>query len=266
MALELVTVRKLQWPGKKTKWEFSDESIIKVGGREFIKLPRGQKNIPFVRMVFEDCASLTVGDNEEPTLTASRGYKQLIQLREKAQNAESDPDKDIPLLFRQLGAVPTHRKKHKPTRKEIQEMQKVGGSVTITIPARGDDPPLEFPVVKSHWSGAEIAVPLNAKIVERVIQFLQDEGFDESLKRRSRCELPKGVTRRDDKFLVKGKKTRMFATLDDAVAEVRRRESAQSDNNDGADGSDVADEDEHDCCNGGDGNIAEDCDDPDLSE
>ena len=78
MALEKFTTTKLGFPGGHARWEVTDTMIVDVDGEQFLKLPRMGVNSGFTRLVVEGLKKKPV---EGFSLTWSRGYKQLMSLR-----------------------------------------------------------------------------------------------------------------------------------------------------------------------------------------
>lgn len=229
MPLELHTMRKLQFAGKKKYWELAPCNIVVVGGVEFVKLARGGTNYPFARIVFEDYQSSQM---DNMSLTASLGYKQLLELRDnaikqsaEAENADRIPamfKRTIPDMFKRQSPAPPPKRPHIPRSKLNELLKNPDGCVEITLPACGARPPQVTPVLRTVWAGAELAVLLDLDVIEHVIEYIREAGFDESLMRQKRSETPGGIARRGDKYCVVTRvlgKRRMkfFNSIDEAI-------------------------------------------------
>lgn len=192
MALEKFTTTKLGFPGGHARWEVTDAMVLDVGGDQFLKLPRMGVNSGFTRLVVE---GLKTKPLEGFSLTWSVGYKQLMSLRnslelDRVQDA-AQTDNAVSEFFKKYGNCESKTRAAKTTRETMQKLKDNPETMTMQIPAYGDQNPLEIVVKRPVTVREELVVAYDESTIEAIIKFLRHEGFDESLARDK--ELPTGV-------------------------------------------------------------------------
>ena len=245
MSLELHTVRKLQFQGSGKKWELKSADTVMCGADEFVKLRRGTVAIGFSRLVFEGCPEFSGGDPPPGfSLTASKGYARILAIRNAAQSEEmraSESDK-VPEMFRATCAkrvrLYTNENRARGTTNRV-------GQMVITV----DDEtgPFEITVLRPIHPCDDISIMLDTAMIDRVIRYIQREGFNEPKKLE---KLPRGVWHAPNSkytaMITKdGKKVKKtFATIDDAIGAIADGDDAIGAISDGDGARDDAEDDE----------------------
>ena len=229
MALELTTFRKFQFAGEKAWWEIKPADIVMINDVEYLKLPRAGINIGFTRLVVENCESVAYPLPRGFSLTQSRGYDALLQLRTTAHENDllKEHNSKVPEMFR------TSMRKAKQvrlTKELLVELKDHPDVVWITIPPCGSYiEPVIISVKRPLHPREELSVQCEGAVLQRIIEFIRCEGFDEALKRPK--SLPRGIYRKvGGKYPLQyvhvdgsGKRTRHYAaTMDEAILGVER--------------------------------------------
>ena len=226
MSLELKTARKLGFAGSKCTWNLKHDDVITIDGSEYIKLPRAGINYPFTRLVADGCDAIAKPLPSGFSMTQSRGYTQILELRNTAQSeALVDQAKaNVPAMFRNVAKV----KEVKLTREKMLEFKDSPEVLTIQLPPFGDfDEPFHVEMKRPMYAREDITVTIEVAVIKRVIEFIRFEGFDGNLKRPP--SLPAGIQRNSGKhpysYVFKrtdGKKSKHIAvTLDQAMDGIR---------------------------------------------
>jgi hypothetical protein len=217
-------VRKFQFAGEKAWWEIKSSDTIMIDDVEYVKLPRAGVNIGFTRLVVEGCSSVPDPLPKGFSLTQSRGYRTLVQLRNTAQSNDllAEHNARIPEMFR---ASAKKAKNVRLTKDRIMELKEHPDVVWIIIPPCGSyTEPTNVAVKRPLHAREDLAVQCEGCVLQHIIEFIRSEGFDETLQRPK--SLPRGIYRKDGhKYPLQyayvdsnGKRCRHFAaSMDDAV-------------------------------------------------
>ena len=193
MTLQLHAVRKLQFPGAKAVWELKVDDVLTFDGVEYVKLPRAGINFGFTRVVLDGCHTAPNPIPKGFSLTQSRGYSYLMNQRNIAQSDSlvAGTVSKIPDMFKKAAKV----KAAKPTKESMAEMKACPGALTINVPSFDHyTEPFVLQVQRPILGRDELAVVLEVGVLQKVIEYIRFEGFDEALKRSP--ELPAGVYKR----------------------------------------------------------------------
>ena len=163
----------------------------------------------FPRLVFSRL-SLSRDDEKTWSLASSIGYKAIVSMI-KDQLEQEQREKALekmPAWQRE-----TAKLKRKPlTRSQLKELATCRKVVSVTVPGVGDKPSSAVRFLNTAYGNEDLNVEFdtsNLSNLHHVVDFLADQGFDESLRHRPRDpDLPKGVHRRCykglDRFLTRG--------------------------------------------------------------
>jgi hypothetical protein len=205
--LQLGTIQVLSFVHGKAAWKLRPQDSKFVNGREFLKLARTGTQYGFCRLVYERICEESPHDIAHTpfaqstfSLTASKGYAELMALRNTAQSAElRQVEKDLRIsamaaLFQKKPADETPAaKRARVSREKIREASRNPDVIAITVDDGGDVFDLE--VVRPLHPNDEIAVKLDTDTIERVIRYIVNQGFDLH-QAAGKKELPPGVHRR----------------------------------------------------------------------
>ena len=234
-SLEIHTVRMIQLVDAKAKWVLKDADVRCVNGTEYLKLKRSGPAYGFARIVMEHCSAL-IADKDKFTLTASKGYAKLMQMRNDAVAAEMrgidgpPPCDSANALFGDT--APPEEKRPRMTLNTKREMWRNPEATTITIQS-DDQPDFVLDVIRQVHPCDELTIKFDIESVTRVIDFLYDEGFNADLQRPSKNELPAGVWRMPKgkyayKQMVNGRTIRKTAhSLEEAIEGVERERAKE---------------------------------------
>ena len=189
MALEKRAVEKINNVGGKAVWEVKLDELIDIDGSKYVWVPRQNLNNAFTRMCVEVDGKIPEDMSRDFSLTESRGYKHLLELRERAQRADSADQANIPSMFKRKSVVSAKRPKR--TKDEVCDMRLQPKTVAITIPEAGEYAEAQVLVKCSVTSDENLVVPYDLEVIGHVIAFIRREGYDVRLKRNS--ALPKGI-------------------------------------------------------------------------
>ena len=195
MALVFKTTRFIQFEGHKKKWEVMDSDIVKLPsedgvGVDFIKLRRGTKSLAFPRIVFEGCAELDAESGARISLTASKGYEQLLVLRNEVQSEEllNEQRGNIPAMFRQAAEV----KRQRVSRDNMNA--RIANPTTLIMRVEeGYGAPFELEMLRPVHPRDDLCVKLDLPMLTQIIEYIRNEGFSNSIDRKG--DLPPGVRR-----------------------------------------------------------------------
>ena len=88
MSVEIKTRLSIETCDGKKVWNIPEDCIVRCDGAKYIKLPR--RHHGFMILVMHGCTSLPEKRNKSFTLSASKGYQKLLDLRAKAQQAHEE--------------------------------------------------------------------------------------------------------------------------------------------------------------------------------
>ena len=215
----------------KKKWHVTDSQTLQVGSKTFVKLPRSHCH--FASLVFHGCTTLPDPLPRNFSLSASIGYQNLMAQRNSKQAEELKNqyvESVVPDIFKDLV-----RKKQpsckRASRTKIMEGRKAPETLVLSI-EDGEEAPWALELVKPLNARDELAVELDPHVINKLIKFLQHEGFSSDLQEVNKkrkgmsSETPQGIwVRKHAKtgsffYLVKGSQSprhKKCQTLDDAV-------------------------------------------------
>ena len=159
-------------------WHVPDEFIVLSQGTKYIRLPK-TKHHAFASLVMHGCNSLPVHTKTCFTVADNIGYKKLLILRAKAQRLQEAQQK---LEDAKAGRLEKGRRSWKRTRVQGKFMKNCPKALQLLLDMP-DGSHLAFRVLKSSHSRQEIYVELDKLVITRLIDFLQQSGWDQSLKR-----------------------------------------------------------------------------------
>ena len=236
MSLTVSATYRATWDDQpKVKWEIAPKFIVpvnKLGKKtDFVKLPRQDINSGLTRLVFHCCPSLPSPLPKGYSLSASIGYKELVDKRNLKQKEEFEDavKQRIPEMFRgaKLSKSIMDKAEKQHTKKaEKDKIKKHPAPISIEIPAHGDCAKKTIEVLRSVHPREDLAVPIGDLCV--VIRYMQWAGFSSDLMSPKQPSAVKGVFKRRRKdgtpyFVTKvagHKKYRTFNTFDEAVIAV----------------------------------------------
>ena len=186
MPIESVVVEKIRHVGGKAFWEIKGKELETIGGDRYIKLPRQGLQHGFSRLCLERNGVMEKVDKGW-SLVTSRGYATILQQRNLAQAdilMQADHDK-VPELFKAAAQRPESKKRL--SRSKLLELKQHPGLLTIYEP-------FELTLKRPVHEREDLVVPFDADIIGKIIAYLQEEGWELSLKRPA--DLPPGIIRR----------------------------------------------------------------------
>ena len=186
MPIESVVVEKLRHVGGKAFWEIKGKELETIGGDRYIKLPRQGLQHGFSRLCLERDGVLEKVEKGW-SLVTSRGYATILQQRNLAQAdslMQADHDK-VPELFKAV--VQRSEAKKRMSRSKLLELKQHPDVLTIYEP-------FELTLKRPVHEREDLVVPFDADIIGKIIAYLQEEGWELSLKRPA--DLPPGIIRR----------------------------------------------------------------------
>jgi len=176
--------------GGKAKWEIKSDKLVHVGTKTFVKLACWDGSL--CRLVLEDCPAACDGANKSFSLSSSNGLHQLMKLRNEAQTLELQKACE-PRSSLCIGVRTPPSKRPRISRMAIKQMRSNPGTVCITVPAFAEHSDLEMDVLRPVHPRDELGVLLDKSVLERIIRFIQHEGFSVENSSRHDRSLPKGV-------------------------------------------------------------------------
>ena len=238
MSLTVSATYRATWDDQpKVKWEIAPKFIVPVtrfGAKkaDFVKLPRQDINSGLTRLVFHCCPNLPSPLPKGYSLSASIGYKELVDKRNLKQKDEFEDavKQTIPEMFRGVKLskdIMNKRSQRRTIMEEKDKLKKHPAPISIEIPAHGDCAKKTIEVLRSVHPREDLAVPIGDLCV--VIRYIQWAGFSSDLmspkqpsaavkgvfKRRRKDGTPYFVTR-----VAGRKKYKTFNTFDEAVIAV----------------------------------------------
>ncbi len=145
-------------------------------------------------------------DARKRTLTTSKGYKHIMQLRNEASRINEAPPVQRCTLFdrAQDDADTRKNKKHKPQDQQRQERDDAG---VVSIVIDLDDKQHRakqhtIDVIKAVHPTDVLAIKHDMKMMGVAIQYMRTKGFDDP---KPRSDLPKGIYRPQNITLASGK-------------------------------------------------------------
>ena len=216
MPLESIVVEKLRHVGGKTYWEIKSKEVEVIGGARYVKLPRQGVAHGFARLCLEKGGAMQQTDKHW-SLVMSRGYAHILEQRNLAQ-ADSLMQAQhavVPELFKAV--VQRKAEKTRMSRSKLQEMKQHPDVLTISQP-------FELTLKRPVHERDDLVVSLDVDIISQIIEYIQAEGWENSLKRPA--DLPPGIIRRSKgiypfQYVWKnadGKRSRHYArTLEGAI-------------------------------------------------
>ena len=153
---------------------------MRCDGAKYIKLPR--RHHGFMILVMHGCTSLPEQRKKHFSLSASIGDQKLLDLRTKAQQEHEDA-KDGRLEVHSLFKTSVAQKKRKKISRSEAKFTKDCPEALQLLVDMPDGSQLALKVLKQFHHRGDIYVELDELVITRVIDFLQQNGWDQSLKR-----------------------------------------------------------------------------------
>ena len=97
MSLIKTVTPKLAFDGGKAFWSVDQSLIMDIDGSEYVKLTKTGVQGGFTRLVIENCPTLPAELDKKFSLTWSRGYLELAQLRNAEQRKQYAAEKKTTL-------------------------------------------------------------------------------------------------------------------------------------------------------------------------
>ena len=220
--------------GKK-KWHVPANQTLEVDTKTFVKLPRSHCH--FASVVFHGCTAVPAPMPKNYSLSASIGYQNLVEQRNKRQAEELRAN--VPEIFKDLAAenffLQGIKKAERKARPQTHE--------TLEIEIEDDEEASwTLELVKPLNARDELAVELDPDVLNKVIKYLRHAGFSSDLqdgnkKRKGMSsETPMGIWKRKDTdgslyFVAKDHngKRRNCKTLDDALTIIEDNQADEDD-------------------------------------
>ena len=163
--------------GKKV-WHVPDEFIVLSQGTKYIRLPK-TKHHAFASLVMHGCNALPVHTKKCFTVADNIGYKKLLILRAKAQRLQEAQQE---LEDAKAGRLEKGRRSWKRTRVQGKFMKNCPKALQLLLDMP-DGSQWAFRALGSPKATRDIYVEFDELVITRVIDFLQQNGWDQSLKR-----------------------------------------------------------------------------------
>ena len=190
MSLIKTVTPKLAFDGGKAFWSVDQSLIMDIDGSEYVKLTKMGINGGFTRLVIENCPTLPAELDKKFSLTWSRGYLELAQLRnaeQQKQHAAEKNDTAAAVFAKKFGAAserPSYKTHVKVPKAQIKSLNESPEALTITIPSFDTFEEMQCRVKKPIANPREdLVVEFNEVVIERIIRFIRFQGFDQNLAR-----------------------------------------------------------------------------------
>ena len=173
------TIHKIKY-GEKW-WTVPPDCVKDVDGDTFVKLPRGSKG--FAKIVFEKNPNLPNPIPPNYSLTASRGYGELLDLRKAAAIANKAQRSGISALFQSAD-----QSRESVKRKDIAESRGKPTIVTLSFQAKS------VRCLATECDRDALCIFLDPIDITACIEFMRESPWDSSLMRGKRevgCPLPR---------------------------------------------------------------------------
>ena len=214
------------------KWHVKSSQTLIVGSKTFVKLPRSKSQ--FAILVFHGCKTLPNPRPKDFSLSASIGYNNLVDRRNTQQAQELQntyvESLHVPDIFKDIVSSQDPPAKERPSRAKIKEGREA--PETLMLPIYDDEEaPWALELVKPLNPRDELAVELDADVINKLIKYLQHAGFNYELQEVNKkrkgmsSDAPQGILNRKSRYtgshiyLAKDQDgiLRTCKTLDDAV-------------------------------------------------
>ena len=190
MPLLMTTVRRISFDSAPKKyWELKPDDVVLAdhGGKtvEFVKLHRST-SVGLPRLVYDGCADAA------RTLTTSKGYAALLDLRNETQSQLEHDEmlQKLPPMVREHAQV----KRHRVSRGD----RAAAGSTTMTVKVNeGHGAPFDVTMLRHKHPCDDVAVLLDMDMLEKVVTYLAHSGCSAQPEKE---RLPTGVRRVGKKF------------------------------------------------------------------
>ena len=199
-------------------WTVPPECLQEVDGETFVKLPRCNKG--FANLIFEKNANLPNPLPPNYSLTASKGYGELLDLRKAAAIAEKAQRSGISALF-QSG----YQNRASVKRKDIAESRDKPAVVTLSFQAKS------VRCLATECDRDALCIFFDAVDITACIEFMRESPWDSSLmkgKREVGCLVPrkdrKGHTHFYERDHASKKLKRLLSEQSEGVASTHANE------------------------------------------
>ena len=173
------TIHKIKYGAQS--WTVPPNCVKDVDGDTFVKLPRSSKG--FAKLVFENNPNLPNPIPPSYSLTASKGYGELLDLRKAAAIAEKAQRSGISALF-QSG----YQNRASVKRKDIAESRDKPAVVTLSFQAKS------VRCLATECDRDALCIFFDAIDITACIEFMRESPWDSSLmkgKREVGCLVPR---------------------------------------------------------------------------
>ena len=249
LSATLINTKRISLHGLKSQWKIvKDDEVISCGGTEYVKLcPRSYS---LARLIVEKNSAIAEDEQDELiSLARSMGYTNMLRIRNQQQAASFLESVSQPSASCTLFAPPPEKKARVIiSRQQIGELRRNPQDLTIAITAGGVT--MDVKVLRAFHPQENIFVEYEARTIAHVLGFIRELGFTE--KREKKADLPEGIRRRGDKFVVrvlnsvsasgvKQYKYKTFDNVDDAMS-FKLDDGADVDEQEAKDDGDVEDD------------------------
>ena len=242
------------------KWHVTESQTLKVGSRTFVKLPRSKSQ--FAILVFHGCTTLPNPLPQNFSLSASIGYNNLVVQRNTQQAQELQNayvESSVPDIFKDI-VRENELAKERASRAQIKENRQAPETLVLNL-EDDEEAPWALELVKPLNARDELAVELDEHVINKVIKYLQHEGFNSELQEVNKkrkgmsSDTPQGILNRKSAktgshiYLAKDHDgiLRHCKTLDDAVMVLQGvKPYGDLEDEPPEEASDAGDEDSHD--------------------
>ena len=180
MSVEIKTKLSIQTCDGKKTWNIPEEFVVSCDGAKYIKVPR--RHHGFMVLVMHGCTSLPEKRCKNFSLSASKGYQKLLDLRTKAQQAHEEAKDRRLTEVQSLFKCKVKNKKPKVSRSESKFTKEFPEALQLLVDMP-DGSQLALKVLKEFHHRGDIYVELDKLVISGLIDFLQHSGWDQSIKR-----------------------------------------------------------------------------------
>ena len=190
--------------GKK-KWHVTESQTLTVGSKTFVKLPRSKSQ--FAILVFHGCKTLPNPRPKDFSLSASIGYNNLVDRRNTQQAQELQNayvESSVPDIFKDI-VRENELAKERASRAQIKENRQAPETLVLNL-EDDEEAPWALELVKPLNARDELAVELDADVINKLIKYLQHAGFSYELQEVNKkrkgmsSDAPQGILNRKSPY------------------------------------------------------------------
>ena len=217
MAATLIETKSIAIEGLKSVFKVPKQDVVEVDGKHFICFKPYTPGL--IALVTEQNVLAPSPLPKNFSLTTSSGLRMIKECRNEAQRDDLEAGPGGSNLFEVAAKKP--KKSHVPQH-EIKKAREDLVPITCTLPWGAED--IQLTVLRPVQARDSLWIEYKATTMAFVIKILREAGFNEEPSQKA-MELPKGVMRKRDGYLVRWKvlipemkmKNKTFEDVDEAI-------------------------------------------------